>query len=53
MIGTEDRTAGTSVSAAGRLQPMPPETGKEFVLTFHCPDALGIVQAVAAFLLDQ
>ncbi|GAB5080769.1 formyltetrahydrofolate deformylase [Arthrobacter sp. AD-310] len=25
----------------------------EFILTFHCRDALGIVQAVAAFLLKQ
>jgi len=25
----------------------------EFVLTFHCPDSLGIVQAVADFLLRQ
>jgi len=28
-------------------------TDREFVLTFHCPDALGIVQSVADFLLRQ
>ncbi|WP_314193060.1 formyltetrahydrofolate deformylase [uncultured Arthrobacter sp.] len=27
--------------------------GGEFVLTFHCPDSLGIVQSVADFLLKQ
>ena len=48
MIGTEIRA-----SKAGQRQAVAPETGKEFVLTFHCPDALGIVQAVAAYLLEQ
>lgn len=46
MIRTEEKptTAG---------QARQPGTGREFVLTFHCPDSLGIVQAVADFLLRQ
>ena len=58
MIGTKARPTGTGTSEAdtfeaGRLQSVTPETGREFVLTFHCPDALGIVQAVSAYLLEQ
>jgi len=53
VIGTEARMSQGSTAAAGQRQAVAPETGKEFVLTFHCPDALGIVQAVAAYLLEQ
>src|SRR6478609_11295139 len=42
-----------STATARQRQAVAPETGKEFVLTFHCPDARGIVQAVAAYLLEQ
>ena len=59
MIAEELRASGLrasepGTSEAGQLQAVAdPETGREFVLTFHCPDALGIVQAVAAYLLEQ
>ncbi|MFE4545329.1 formyltetrahydrofolate deformylase [Arthrobacter sp. NPDC056727] len=45
MIGTKE-----TPTAAGQVRG--PGTG-EFVLTFHCPDSLGIVQSVADFLLKQ
>ncbi|UKA56372.1 formyltetrahydrofolate deformylase [Arthrobacter sp. FW305-BF8] len=49
MIRTEERP-----TAAGRARgPQDPAAGGEFVLTFHCPDSLGIVQSVADFLLRQ
>ncbi|HKS03132.1 MAG TPA: formyltetrahydrofolate deformylase, partial [Arthrobacter sp.] len=45
MITTEEKPTTAAQTRA-------PGTG-EFVLTFHCPDSLGIVQAVADFLLKQ
>jgi formyltetrahydrofolate deformylase len=58
MIGTDEKMpfvaqradpTAAGEAAAGQA----PGTGREFVLTFHCPDSLGIVQAVADFLLRQ
>ena len=45
MIGTEPRPASIA------QVPVPRASGGEFVLTFHCTDSLGIVQAVSEFLL--
>ncbi|WP_440130489.1 formyltetrahydrofolate deformylase [Arthrobacter globiformis] len=55
MIRTEERpTAEGRATAEGRESgPQDPAGGGEFVLTFHCPDSLGIVQSVADFLLRQ
>jgi len=44
MIRTEEKPS---------LADQAPGAGGEFVLTFHCPDSLGIVQSVADFLLKQ
>ena len=45
MIRTEERPTTAALARE-------PGTG-EFVLTFHCPESLGIVQSVADFLLKQ
>jgi formyltetrahydrofolate deformylase len=50
MIGTEEKRTAAGPTAAA--QSRGPGTG-EFVLTFSCPDSLGIVQSVADFLLKQ
>ncbi|MFJ6027602.1 formyltetrahydrofolate deformylase [Pseudarthrobacter sp. NPDC092424] len=42
-----------SARAAGRRNEPPRPGADGFVLTFQCPDSLGIVQAVAGFLLTQ
>jgi formyltetrahydrofolate deformylase len=49
MIRTEERPTVEHQARGARI----PGGGVEFVLTFHCPDSLGIVQAVADFLLRQ
>jgi formyltetrahydrofolate deformylase len=49
MIRTEERPTAERQASGARA----PGAGAEFVLTFHCPDSLGIVQAVADFLLRQ
>jgi formyltetrahydrofolate deformylase len=46
---TADQTAAEGKAAVDQA----PGAGGEFVLTFHCPDSLGIVQSVADFLLKQ
>jgi formyltetrahydrofolate deformylase len=55
MIRTEERpTAEDRATAAARAAgAQTPAARGEFVLTFHCPDSLGIVQSVADFLLKQ
>jgi formyltetrahydrofolate deformylase len=49
MIRTEEKPTAEGKAAAAQT----PGAGGEFVLTFHCPDSLGIVQSVADFLLRQ
>jgi formyltetrahydrofolate deformylase len=49
MIRTEARPTAEGRARGART----PGAGGEFVLTFHCPDSLGIVQSVADFLLRQ
>ena len=48
MIGTESKPL-----VDAQQQETPKDTASEFILTFHCPDSLGIVQAVATYLLAQ
>jgi formyltetrahydrofolate deformylase len=49
MIRTEERPTAEDRASGTRT----PAAGGEFVLTFHCPDSLGIVRSVADFLLRQ
>jgi formyltetrahydrofolate deformylase len=59
MIRTEEKPSfadptADQTTAEGKTAADPARgTGGEFVLTFHCPDSLGIVQSVADFLLKQ
>lgn len=48
MIGTESKPL-----VDAQQQESSKDAAKEFILTFHCPDSLGIVQAVATYLLAQ
>ncbi|PNH82200.1 formyltetrahydrofolate deformylase [Arthrobacter sp. AFG20] len=54
MIRTEEKPSFADPTAEGQARgAQTPGAGGEFVLTFHCPDSLGIVQSVADFLLRQ
>ena len=54
VLGSADVLAGGAMPGVLPIaQDVPPPSATDFILTFRCRDSLGIVQAVATFLLAQ